>query len=271
MVWLALAGGGAGAPAAARAQAAADQAPVSSALDLRTPEPGAPEAETEATARPRYPLRELPDGQGWRYEGESFSATIAPDGAVTFDDRRGRVRPGGLPDSLLHGDFVGDEWDDTVPTARTAPALPVYGSAAFTRPGDVPGYALLQSLPLPDPPSMRRLPLQPSLGGPVLQFDLTDVYMRHHGEDPYQAEKADFLAATFEFRMQAAAQFQQSTTRIALAELPDRLEQIWADPGLGREEKRQVLFALRDETSDTPEGHDAWRIIDGFIREKGVR
>jgi hypothetical protein len=228
------------------------------------------EAET-AGAEARYPLRPRADGQGWTYENPRFTANIALDGTVTFDDTHidFRASPVPLPDPLYErwygGPHVTERSQAETPTAATEPTLPVYGSAAFTRPSDVPGVAI-DRMGQPDPPSMRRLPLQPDIFGAGWRFDVTDEVMRLHDEDPYRQQKADFLTATFEMRSGLAARAHDANIRLALGALPDHLDMIWRDPGMAPAEKRQVLFALWQETSDTQEGQEARRVIETFIR-----
>jgi hypothetical protein len=163
------------------------------------------------------------------------------------------------------------------PTIRAAPlppkklpdpTLPVYGSPVYTRPSDLPGPAI-ERMGEPDPPSLRRLPLLPSLVGVAWHFDETDAAMRQLGEDPYDSygRPRNPQAAEIQ-RVTAAAAAQEAAVKVALGELPDRLEAIWEAPGMDADSKRRVLFALWNETSDTPEGELARRVIESFIRER---
>jgi hypothetical protein len=139
------------------------------------------------------------------------------------------------------------------------------GNPVASRPGDV-GPPPSDRFPPVDAPSARLLPLLPPLASGVLRFDVTDEFARGRGDDPSAREKADFCSATFEFRAALARQSQLATTRLALQRLPGELERIWSDPRLSTAERRAVVFALRQETSDSPEGRAARTIIDDFIR-----
>jgi hypothetical protein len=238
---------------------------------LAQTDPRSDPTQVAGAASEAYPLRPRKDGAGWVYENPRFTAFVALDGTVTFDDTHidFRASPAPLPlpvyEHLYGGPRITEREQFQVPTPATEPVLPDYGSAAFTRPSDLPGVAI-ERMGQPDPPSMRRLPLQPDIFGAGWRFDLSDEVMRLHDEDPYRLQKADFLTATFEMRAGLAAQAHDSNIRLALGDLPDHLDKIWRDPGMAPAEKRQVLFALWQETSDTPEGQAARRVIETFIR-----
>jgi len=133
-----------------------------------------------------YSLRALPEG-GYLFRGERFSAVVAPDGRVTFHDRRVRVIPGGLG-AVRDKGLVAESEDDLQPDAEMAPPVAM-GHPLASRPGDVGPPPSYRSAPI-DTPSSRLLPLLPPLASAALRFDLTDEFLRAHGQDPYRREKA---------------------------------------------------------------------------------
>ena len=221
---------------------------------------------SQESARAGYPLQQQPDGS-LVYDGPRFVARIAPDGAVSFTDRNADYRLGGLLYALPEGQFVAPPEEVTDTTLMPSPWYPVYGSPATTRFTSLPAMAP-ERMGFPDPPSMRRLPIQPSIAGGGLHFDVTDAYLRAQGDDPYRDQKARFIEATFETRLQRASLHRHAVTKLALFDLKSSLERIWNDPTLDSWEKREVLQQLRDETDDTPEGRQARAIIERFMRTR---
>ena len=99
-------------------------------------------------------------------------------------------------------------------------------------------------------------------------MDLTDEIMRALGQDPYRAEKARFLAATFEVRMKLAVEAHREDMRKSLDRLPDALADLWRDSRYSARERRRVLFEIWRETDGTPEGARAESIIERFIQRQ---
>ncbi len=162
------------------------------------PLPASGHAQT-AEADGRYPLTSRPDG-GASYDSPEFSATVAPDGSVTFHDHRLRY-------------------------ARR--------DAAF-------------------------------------RFDLSDEFSRELGHGTlYRHEKANFLAATFRQRTDMAARAYASRMRLALDDLPSRLDALWADTRYRRRERRRITFLLwADADPSSPGAHPAQTIIESWIRRR---
>lgn len=147
----------------------------------------------------KYPLTARPDG-GAVYESPEFSATVAPDGTVTFHDHRLRFQP-----------------RDT-----------------------------------------------------LLSFDLTDEFSRELGHGTlYRRDKANFLAATFRERTDMAARIQAGRMRVALQEIPARLDALWADTRYRRRERRRIIFLLWAQADRPGADSEAARaIIEKWIRRR---
>ena len=83
-----------------------------------------------------------------------------------------------------------------------------------------------------------------------IHFDLTDLYMRAHGDDPYRYEKAAFGRRTEQQRTRMAASWRAARVQDALRELPSRLASIWG--GGGSEAARRLrLFEAWDECAES--------------------
>jgi hypothetical protein len=215
----------------------------------------------------QFPLRETADGRGWRYDGRNFSAFIARDGSVQFTNHRISSRPSGLIQTTREKKYVAMSAMDAVrPTPDTEPTLPLYSSTPLpSRPSDLPGFAR-DRMGVPEPPSQRNPPLQPSLGGAGGRADMTDVILDHLGQDPYRDRKAALLRETFEWRLKMANEAHDATMKRALQNLSDTLNRLDADPRLSPGERRAILQALNAEMDDTPDGQHARALVDAHLR-----
>jgi len=83
-------------------------------------------------------------------------------------------------------------------------------------------------------------------------FDLTDEIMRGLGKDPYALDKARFLSATFEFRMKLAIAQRKLQMRKALDELPQVLDDLWADGRYSARERRRILTSFGTRWTGRP-------------------
>jgi hypothetical protein len=209
-----------------------------------------------------YPLR--PEGDGFVYTGPSFEARVTRDGLVIFQDRPaafdylGAIRrpvPPPDKDEILEGLFFG---------RTTEPSPPV---APLERPPHSPAERLELSEICP-PESCFALPDNMVVAGAGVTMDLSDEITRALGEDPYRAEKARFLAATFEERMKLAAAAWRDDIRKSVVDLPDALADLWGDPRHSARERRRILFEIWRETDNTPEGVRAANEIELFIQRK---
>ena len=148
----------------------------------------------------RFPLKLESDG--YHYDGPSFSAKIAMDGHVTFDEHSIR-------------DFKGLS------------------------------------------------------GG----FDITDLAMRGHHQDPYRYEKEKFMDTTSKLRAELTAKARKERLESSLAALPAHLEQVWSDGSHSARERRGVLYAMWREAAGSDDevgaaGRKARATIEAFIRER---
>ena len=215
-----------------------------------------------------YQLRR--SGDGYVYTERAFAAKVARDGVVTFHDRRaffdhlgiGSLWIGRKPvppvgeTATLQGLLFGHKGKHPQPAAPFEP-LP-HSPADRLEPSEIcppssPCYALPASL------------VVVTANGTM---DLTDEIMRALGQDPYRAEKARFLAATFEVRMKLAVAAHREDMRKSLDRLPDALAELWGDSRYTARERRRVLFELWRETDDIPEGVRAANTIERFIQRQ---
>jgi hypothetical protein len=102
--------------------------------------------------------------------------------------------------------------------------------------------------------------------GPSATFDIGDSIMRSFGKDgsndPYYSDKIAMLNATFERRIAMRTANNKLLMDRAIVNLPRFLAEIWNEPGLSSELKRQILFALWDEVAEG--GNE-------YLREGGKR
>jgi hypothetical protein len=209
-----------------------------------------------------YTLDPTRDG-GYLYIDERFTAVVAPDGAVTFDDVRissPAVRLG-VVDWLINK--RNDRRRAPPPPMAMAPFRPDPKEAdpihrAGTHYSAMNPYAGGNSAHLPMLVGVR--------GG----FDITDEFMRIFTKnDPYRFEKARFMSTTSEFRLKLAVAAQTRNLVKALADLPARLRRLLRDERFSPRERRRVLFLLWDEVDrDDPEHRKAADILTTFVRRE---
>jgi hypothetical protein len=106
-------------------------------------------------------------------------------------------------------------------------------------------------------------------------FDITDAFMRHHGDDPYAAQKRKFLEDTLEERYQIGKRAQHELLQHSGGLAYEALENVWAKTTDVRARKRAV-FELWDDcaesgNADLVEGGRAAReMIVAFIQARFV-
>ena len=212
-----------------------------------------------------YQLRR--SGEGFSYSTAAFVADIAPDGVVTFHDRKLFLsRPGFISDPLPlpPGTMSLQDWLFGRPHKRwLKPAPPPVPSPAV-------GFDLAPVLcpTTPFDPACIVLTYEPLIGGLAVAGDANDAIIRSLGQDPYAVEKAKFLAATFELRMKLAAQAHREEVETSLDGLPATLAKLWHDTRYSARERRRILFELWREAAPTPAGARARAIIESFIRRE---
>jgi hypothetical protein len=252
--------------------AAADAAPPADqpSAGRPSPPPFLPSVRNSlAQPEPRaYPLRR--SGEGYEYSDSRFTARVAPDGAVTFSDKRlptklhliplfPRAHPPGTPtlESSLR-DVLGRRRAPVPPPELVPPPVDPEPTRVYT--------------PISRRDPERENPTYPDT--PIWiwmisgRFDLTDEYYRAMGNDPYRHEKARFLAATFDFRLRLAVQHQIATLRRALHAFPDTLQQLWDDRTRPAVERKRLLCALWSELRRDDDAAPVAAQIRTFVRQK---
>ncbi len=219
---------------------------------------------TAIAQEPRYRLKARPDG-GFEYQDTRFKAVIAPDGRVSFADQRvpekkpyvipviPRNHPpgtqtleGALRELLQRKPVTRSQREPDV-LDRPHPAGPL--TEADRR--DMEEYYYF-------------LPMVAAIG----TADLTDEYSRMFGEDPYRYEKARFLSSTFDMRLKMAAESQVRDMRLALHDLPNRLDRLWKDPAHPPAAKRLMICMLWSELYRDAKGREATAVINHFVRTR---
>jgi hypothetical protein len=252
-------------------------APLTSAPSLLAPVPS-PNARLGSAPDDRpYELRRAKDGTGALiYDGPGFTARIARDGSVRFDDKHFALMRSWslLPIAPL-------------PTPRGRPSLQsTFEDALAHRAsrGPSPGDPPVDPGPAPVPLVPRRSPYRPDpseacqypmdcyfQAGLVLvgvggTFDLTDELIRLSGQDPNRRDKARFLAATRELRGGLSARAVAGDVRRASAALTERLRSIACDESRSVAERRAFVEALRKEMDgDTDDARAAVQTIARFV------
>jgi hypothetical protein len=182
-------------------------------------------------------VKKLKNGK-LRFHRPGFNADIGPDGKVRF-----RLKPPSADDGApmhpqgSYGDRVMGAFDGLGPRIRG---------------GWVPGGS------------------GGSLGS---GGDVTELVMRAKGEDPYYAQKIQFLDQTRNWRLDLKKRAFQWRAKKYLLSLPSRLRRIWNDEQLTIDNKKRRFFELWDECLE-PDGSKRGRlaqrarsIIIDFIKE----
>jgi len=200
---------------------------------------------------PGLELRREP-GKGWVYQHPGFTARVAEDGSVRFDDRHGEIHlalpvplpmPEGTP--TLEGSL----------RKLVNPHAPARPRPSFVEPSlPVPHLSPYR----PDPTEWCRYPNPCFYTAAVMlvtavgTFDLNDEILRLAHKDPYRNQKAAFLASTLAFRQELGRRAASRAQVQALDELRRRLDAIDGDPQLGPEARRAAIKALGDDLDPDP-------------------
>lgn len=224
----------------------------------------APRVQPATSVEGSYGLRKW--GRGYFYEDAKFEARVAPDGIVTFKDKRLSVN--------VAPPWVGNTpRPESRPTPQRSAQDPTSGRRAPWLPTPEPaqGGERRQVANEVCPPSSSCY-VPPSLSGNMISvsggFDLTDEIVRALGKDPNARDKARFLSATFEFRMKLAIEERKQQMREALDTFPQRLDELWADARYSLRERRRILYELWFEMDDTQDGARAGKMIELFIQRR---
>jgi hypothetical protein len=216
-------------------------------------------------------LKEAKDGT-LVFDATTFTAKIAADGSVAFSDKRVPGLsvvpvpwlPSGAPLAVpsLQGSLVNllkgkapppaPPVDDRRPPPNTTQLIP-----------DVSRYR-------PDTREdceMCQVPYTPAIFSAFGRGDVADELDRFSGKDPNRYQKAVFLAATHDRRIEMAVRTHARDVRRATAELPGRLQFIACDDRLSYRERRSILVALgREMDPTTPDGAKASTAIADFVK-----
>jgi hypothetical protein len=248
-------------------------------VDRAAPQPAPPPHRSlldplgaQPVALPEVDLKDANDGSGdLLYQGNGFSARVAPDGSVAFKDKN----------------LTGSSPIPWFPMKARMPVPSLQSSVVSLlqgrRPPKPPPSELDVGLPPPETkqvnPDVSRYRPDPrencrectfnSLAVPVqglTRFDAADQLEQFSGKDPHRYQKAQFLAATSERRIRMAARLHASNISRASDELPGRLEAIACDARLTYRERRAIITALSAEMdTNTPEGASARKSITAFL------
>lgn len=220
----------------------------------------------------RIDLKDAKDGSGdLLYETTGFTARIAPDGSVSFKDRR-VSDPSLLPFLPMRTQFAVPSLQSSLKGLLKGKAPPAPGPSELDQglaPPETKQVIPDVSRYRPDTREGNRLD-QNYMGIPVIGgiggFDAADELTRFSGKDPNRFGKANFLAATHDRRIAMAVKMHAVYIRQAVAELPGRLQAIACDERLSYRERRAILAALAAEMdTSVPEGAQSATAIKSFL------
>jgi hypothetical protein len=104
-------------------------------------------------------------------------------------------------------------------------------------------------------------------------FDITDAFMRSHGQDPYASKKLAYLDSTRDERVQIGSRHRQQQLKQATQIMQGNLDRLWSTQ-VDAQARKQALFELWDECAETGSGDlieagaEARRLVIGFIRAR---
>lgn len=108
------------------------------------------------------------------------------------------------------------------------------------------------------------------------EFDVTDAFMRRHGNDPYASEKRKYLDRTRDQRVEIGKRYRAEQLASSARLMANNLARLWAatsDP----QKRKDELFALWDECAETGDaelvagGVEARRLLVNWVHAKGVQ
>ena len=196
------------------------------------------------------------------YDDFRFSARVAPDGHVTFKDKKFRLETrvfGVLSEKYRReGDSRPSLVQAIEQVLRNDPDRPISPML------EVCQQRVDMILPGLAPCIMTATPI--TIRG---SFALVDELLNYGGQSWYRYEKAKFLSATFDFRVRLAAQRHVKLLREALADLPDRLDSLWRDAAFTPREKRRIMCLLWAEVNVADgDSRKAAEVIVSWIRRR---
>jgi len=220
----------------------------------QSPDAGAPDAGAPAPSLlnlpfPRTPPPNMGDylmmptaGGGYVYDDYRFVARVAADGHVTFKDKKFRLETrvfGVLSEKYRREDDRRPSLVQAIEQVlRNDPDRPISPML------EVCQQRVDMILPGLAPCIMTATPI--SIRG---SFALVDELLNFGGQGWYRYEKAKFLSATFDFRVELAAKRHAKLLREAIADLPNRLDSLWRDAAFSPREKRRIMCLLWAEVN----------------------
>ncbi|MGB8329874.1 MAG: hypothetical protein WCE62_07085 [Polyangiales bacterium] len=103
--------------------------------------------------------------------------------------------------------------------------------------------------------------------GSKIVFDLTDMVLRRHGEDPYRVEKRWFLESTEALREDLLEVWRAKLERRALLKLRGRLLRVFEDETLTAPQKVARIVAMFRDAADDDTGVAARTAIAEFVAQ----
>ncbi|HEY4059183.1 MAG TPA: hypothetical protein VGM39_21350 [Kofleriaceae bacterium] len=213
-----------------------------------------------------------PNGTGSQTNEGQLVATVDADGNVKFGNKKNFHAHIALPNAHELGDMLqGWYYDENKPVGTLAPPHPPEDLQMGN--GDVvsvahEGIAIVP--PGPGGPSkISDDGTIPVLGG---GFDVTDAFMRRHGQDPYASQKLAYLDATRDERVEIGMKHRAEQLSHVAQLVQKSLAQVWALPDLAA--KKQALFEMWDECVESGSeemvgaGIQARHLVIGFIRAR---
>lgn len=181
-------------------------------------------------------------GYSWRSPG--FIARISPEGELSFEEV-----PWFGPEALL----IGPWWIGRGGIRSLQLAGPQHNPRDAGRDAHMPnrvdtiGFAFISL---------------------IFRFDITTLFERLRGNDPYYAERAWFTDETEALREELEDRSRSIVDRHERQHLRERLMAIDSDPDIAPSERRRIVFELWEDCAEDEIGRRARTTIMGFIRDR---
>jgi hypothetical protein len=210
---------------------------------------------------------------GLIYRGDHFTAHVAPDGGVRFEDKGGSnfltPWPSPLPRGtstlagMLRGLLSKRQFQTRTRPRPGQPDEPPPQTAIYIQPNRADPRELCQ-----DPSArcffdQRRIVVQAAVFA-----DWEMLLLGLPGKTPHREEKARFLAATAGLRDRMAQEAHAEDLKAALWDLPALLERVWSANRDTPAEGRRLLYELWSEYTNNSDAAPACATILGFIRRR---
>jgi hypothetical protein len=222
---------------------------------------------------PSYRLE--PEKDGLVYRGPKFTAHIARDGAVRFDNKVPikSFLPLPIPlapgtptlGSLIKDHLTGRPRKTTPPPSEPGPPPQVVNQ----NPSIWPSAGELSKMDCANPYDHHchypKAPVQAS-GGTMVDWERYLLGLPK--KEAFREEKARFLATTEPIRTSMAAEAHAEDLKAALWDLPTLVEKIWSKTDYPPAERRRLLYQLWLEYAEMPDNESSCATIIAFIRRR---